>query len=180
MDDELLATPEDCIRFGKGTVSEGSLRTASARARNFTGQHISTKLQTVIAGGTRIKLPGRPVRSVTSVTDPRGNPLTHRLQPGGVLLMDWLPSFGDVATITYTSGWDVVPDRIVEIICTIAARIEEVSPALSGGLQQATVGSETQGFGWDSFKGVGDLVSSEKDALARLFPKRGGLLVTRA
>lgn len=191
MDDELLATPEDCLRFGKGEVSEGSLRTASARARGFTGQHISTKVQTVIAAGSLIKLPGRPLRSVTKVIDAYGNPVRYRIQPGGMLRLDWTPGYadtygdellpfpGDCTEITYTSGWDVVPDRIVEVICTIAARLEEVSPALSGGLQQATVGGESQGFGWDSYKGVGDLVTSEKEALARIFPRRGGLLVGR-
>lgn len=176
MADTPLATPNDCLRFGRGVVSTQALATASARARNFTGQHISTKLHSVLVRGPRVVLPGRPVQTVADVLDPQGVPLSFELQPGGVLLINT----SGLATVTYVSGWAKVPDHVAEVICTIAARIAALNPALAGGVQQETGGAESATYGWDSFQGVGDLVTSEKTALSRIFPRRAGLIVQRA
>lgn len=176
MADQPLATPNDAMRFGYGDVSTESLAKASARARRFTGQHMTTAVHSVLARGPRIKLPARPVQSVADVIDANGVQVRFELQPGGVLLV----ASDALVTVTYTSGWARVPDKVAEVICAIASRLEGINPSLAGGVQQESGGSEAATFGWDSFQGVGDLVTSEKNALASLFPKRGGLIVQRA
>jgi hypothetical protein len=176
MSDKPLATPYDAARLGKGDLTEGALLAASSRARNFTGQHISKATHNISARGPRVRLPARPVREVTAVTDGRGNPVRFELAPGGILNVEE----NGLVTVEYISGWDPVPDTVMEIICTIAARMESLAPGLAAGLQQEGAGGETAMFGWDSFQGVGGLVTSEKDALAKLFPKRSGLIVMRA
>lgn len=176
MADQPLATPNDALRFGFGDVSTAALAKASARARRFTGQHISTAVRSILAVGPRIQLPARPVQAVSDVIDSGGNRVQFELRPGGVLHV----ATSGTVTVTYTSGWAKVPDRVVEVICTIAARLEGLNPALAGGVQQESGGAEAATYGWDSFQGVGDLVTSEKNALAGIFPKRPGLIVQRA
>jgi hypothetical protein len=192
MADTPLATPNDALRFGYGDVSTENLAKASARVRGYTRQRISLTTATITGRGSLIKLPGRPVREVTSVKDAWDNELPYVLQPGGILrtanprplqtsfsnIWDYVPN--DVLTIEYTFGWPVIPDHIVEIVCAIASRLEQLSPGLRGGVQQESGGSEAQTFGWDSHQGVGDLVKSEKDRLDRAFPRRIGSIVARA
>jgi hypothetical protein len=176
MADSPLATPNDCARFGFGTVSAAALAKASARARRVTGQHISTQLHSIAARGPRIILPGRPVQAVADVLDRNDRPVRFELRANGLLLVDT----DQPVAVTYTSGWAKVPDHVVEIICTIAARLDSLNPALAGGVQQESGGAEAATYGWDSFQGVGDLVSSEKKALASIFPRRAGLIVQAA
>lgn len=187
-----LATPYDAITLGYGDLSEASLAKASARVRGYTRQQISLTTATITGRGSVIKLPGRPVRSVTSVKDAWNNELPYVLQPGGILrtanprplqtsfsnIWDYVPN--DVLTIEYTYGWEEIPEHIVDIVCAIAARLESLSPGLAAGVQQESGGSEAQTFGWDSHVGVGDLVTAEKQRLDKAFPRRIGSIVTRA
>lgn len=176
MSETPLATPAEAARLGHGTVSEQALAKASARARGFTKQTISRSVSTVLARGPRVTLPQRPVQAVTRVTDTEGHPVTYQLQPGGVLKL----GTSGLVNITYQHGFSPVPDHVLETVCTIAARLESLAPGLTAGVQQESGGSESATFGWDSFQGVGGLVTSEKEALARLFPSRGGLIVQRS
>lgn len=175
MADAPLATPADAVLYGKGTITEASLRTASVRARGYTGQTISAASSTVEATGPRVQLPQRPVRSITSVTGPTGAPVRHRLR-GSVLHLD---THGDV-TVTYEHGYTELPDHLIETLCTIAARIENIQPGLAGGALSEGGGAESMSYGWDAHQGVGGLVASERQALDRAFPEPAVLIVMSA
>lgn len=195
MADKPLVTPEDAARLGYPNLTEGALTRASNRAKDFTKQEFLTTTATIETKTSMVYLPGRPVQSVDSVVDYRGNPLLYQLRPNNKVYVDTrnyaqsrtMNSFSnellddfDLAIITYTYGWDVLPDRVGDIICTIAARLQSLSPALAEGAQTESGGSESITFGWDSHSGVSDLVSGEKNRLNRLFPKYRGPIVMSA
>lgn len=174
MADAPLATPADALEYNTN-VSEASLRRASTRARQFTGQHISAATYTVTARGPRVQLPQRPARKVLAVTTEAGSPVSFKLNPGGVLEL----GHTGTVSITYEAGHTVIPDTIVETIVTIAARLEAINPALAVGVTQESSDGESVSLGGDAWRGVGGLVGEEKDALRRAFPKRPALIVLR-
>lgn len=163
-----LATVEDAEAFGR-TVSAVSLLRASTRVRAFVGQQVSDGTSTVTLRGTLARLPQRPVRSVTSAVDEDGAPVEYVLTGGGVI------EFRDrcEVTVTYVHGFEdgTLPDELVELVCTIAARLESVDPALASGVTQEQSGSASQTFGWDAWKAQSSLTAEEKAVLTRLFPR---------
>lgn len=68
-------------------------------------------------------------------------------------------------------------EELIELICTIAARLETLNPSLTEGVQSASAGGESVTFGFDSHKGSTSLVYEEKAALDRMFPYIPRLIV---
>lgn len=163
-----LATTGDAESFGL-TVTDAALLRASTRVRSFVGQQISDGTSTVTARGTLVRLPQRPVRSITSVVDEDDNPVEYTLSGGGVLEVQDRCE----VTIEYVHGFEdgTMPDELVEVVCTIAARLESVDPALASGVTQEQSGSASQTFGWDAWKAQSSLTAEEKAVLTRLFPR---------
>lgn len=163
-----LATAADATAFGI-TVTDAALLRASTRVRAFVGQRISDGTSTVTARGTLLRLPQRPVRSITSVVDEDDNPVEYTLSGGGILEVQDRCE----VTVTYEHGFEdgSLPDELVEVVCTIAARLESVDPALASGVTQEQSGSASQTFGWDAWKANSSLTAEEKAVLSRLFPR---------
>ena len=170
-----LATVADAAAFDLD-VTDGALLRASVRVRAYTGQQISAGTSTVTLRGPVCRLPQRPVTAVTSVTDEDGVVLAstdYELAPGGTLSVDDT----GLLTVTYSHGFAVIPDEVVEVVCTVAARLSVSNEALASGVQQEQSGSASQTFGWDAWKAQSSLTSEEKAVLDRLFPKMPGLVV---
>ena len=68
-------------------------------------------------------------------------------------------------------------EELIEIVCTIAARLEALNPAMVDGIQSAAAGGESVTFGFDSHKGSTSLVTEEKAVLDRMFPQVSRLIV---
>ena len=170
-----LATQGDATAFGMGSISDGAFARASARVRGYTGLALTTGSYTVLARGPIVQLPQRPVTAVTSVEDGDSVAVDYVLRAGGVLNVEC----GGNLTIEYTAGYTTLPDALVELVCTIAQRLDTVDPAAAAGVQQETGGSESVTFGFDSYNAISELTTGEKRALDRLFPKRPGVVVMR-
>jgi hypothetical protein len=130
---------------------------------------------TCLARGPKVLLPERPVQSVTSVVDEDSVAVDFVLRAGGVLEV----ATGENVTVTYVGGFTVLPDALVELVCSIASRLDTVDPAAAAGVQQESGGSESVTFGFDSYNAIADLTTGEKRALDRLFPRRAGVVVMR-
>lgn len=170
-----LATQTDATAFGMGTISEGAFYRASARVRGYTGLNLTEDTYEILARGQIVQLPQRPVIGVTSVVDEDGNAVDWVLRAGGVLNT----ACSGNLTIEYDAGYTTLPDALVELVCTIAQRLDTVDPAAAAGVQQETGGSESVTFGFDSYNAISELTTGEKRALDRLFPKRPGVVVMR-
>lgn len=174
-----LANQTDATAFGHGTIPEGFFTRASARVRAYVDQDITAGTSTLVARAPVVLLPQRPVVEVTSVKED-GVELEQNhdwvLRVGGVLE---IPNQSGNLEIQYSHGYDVVPDQVKEIVCSIAARLATVTPEVAAGVIQETAGSESVSFGFDSYNAIAELSTGEKRMLDRLFPKRAGVVVSR-
>ena len=177
-----LATQADATSFGYGEIPAGYFKRASARVRAYVRQQINAGTSSIEVRAPIVLMPERPVRAIVSVTDADGNVLeegAHKdyvLRGGGILE---LPNEGGQVTVEYDHGFTTVPDEIVEVVCGVAARMAGQSDSAAAGVIQETGGSESVSFGFDSYKAVSALSAGEMAMLDRLFPKRGGVVVTR-
>lgn len=163
-----LATTTDATSLGL-TATAANLLRASVRVREFVGQQISADTSTVVLRGPLVRLPQRPVTAITSVTDENDVVLDaekYTLNPAGYLS---LPT-GDLYTVVYAHGWSTIPDGVIEIVCTVAARLGATDATVAAGVTQEQSGSASQTFGWDAWKAVSSLTSEEKAVLRRMFP----------
>lgn len=164
-----LATTSDATAYGL-TVTSAALLRASTRVRAYTGQRISTGSSTIRARGPVVRLPERPVTAVTSVTDSDGVVLTVDVDYELVGQDLTLPTSGEF-TVVYSHGFATVPDGVLEVVCTIAARLGATDTSVASGVVQEQSGSVSQTFGWDAWKGLSSLTSEEKRVLDRTFPR---------
>lgn len=164
-----LATSWDASAFGL-TVSDAALLRASARVRTYVDQQITYGTSTVILPQSNRRLPQRPVIDVSAVVDSDGVTLTETT--------DWeldgdtiATTSTDKLTVTYTHGLVEAPDALVELVCTIGARIDSMPAGLQSGVQQQGAGPFQQTYGWDSHKAASGLTQGEKDTLDRIWPR---------
>lgn len=162
-----LATPADVVaRLGRAftameDVRVGPLLTdASAAVRAYTGQTLTLVEDDVARLRQQrrfLTLPQRPVTDVTSVVDADGTEVgfswyegDDQVYIGGVSAIridldfpmpDWRP-----LTVTYSHGYDPVPDDIIAVVCGVTLRALGRTPLESGVQQQSIAGySETIG-----------------------------------
>lgn len=181
---EPIVTAADMAAFGYSAVDDTVLMRVSTKVRRYTGQTITAATSTA-AGWSPLVLPQYPVQSVTSVTDElgtvldesawtlRGNVLTGPVCPGINDFEINLPMTGSVrqpgwVTVVYESGWDVVPDELLELICSIAARAAAGAPVAEAGLRSRTVGGESVTFAAEAISL--DLTDREQEQLDEFFP----------
>lgn len=167
-----LATPADAERFGYATLDAGKLARASLRVREAAGVHIApvaSLTATMLRPGY---LPGRPVRSVASVTRvDGGGDVPHVLLPGGLLRFR-----GGPVAVEYEAGYEQAPDSVVEIVCAVASRMADTNDGVAMGVTQESAGGEMVGYGAEAYRGVTWLTSGELGRLRRLFPRRPGTI----
>ncbi len=180
-----LATPQDASQLGY-CVSAAQLARASARVRGYTRQTITAGTSThIVIGKKKFLLPQRPVNSVTLVEDHYGNdvPASAYHLDGQFLHLPvngapWIANGPDYYgcddgffKVTYTHGFTTLPDELVEVVCSIASRLENAPDGLSMGARTEQAGGETITWGADAFSAVTDLTKAEKDVLRRIFPQ---------
>ena len=161
-----LASTADAAEYGL-TVTTASLLRASARIRGHVGQQITYGTSRVVLPESSRQLPQRPVVSVESVTD-----------EDGTALADWelvgdridISATGRL-TVSYTHGLDTLPDELIELVCTMAARLGGMPAELQAGVQSQGAGPFQQTYGWDSYKAASGLTEGEKQVLARYWPR---------
>ena len=166
---DALATTSDAALFDL-TVTDGALMRASARIRGHVRQQITYGASTTILPWSNRRLPERPVVSVESVTDEDGVTLTEGT--------DWklvgdridTSSTGRL-TVAYTHGFTALPGELVELVCTVAARMGGMPAELQAGVRSQGAGPFQQTYGWDSYKAASGLTEGEKQVLARYWPR---------
>ena len=166
-----LASVADAADFGL-TVTEAALRRASARIRGHVRQQITYGASTVVLPESDRRLPERPVVSVSSVVDEEGATLVagtdYELVNGCI---DTTAS--GRLTVTYVHGWEILPDELLELVCTVAARLGGMPAELTAGVQSTGAAGPFSGptYGWDSYKAASGLTEGEKVALGRYWPR---------
>ena len=160
----LIATETDAADLGI-TVTAQSLNRAAIRVRGWLRQRITMAQSTINASGPIVRLPQRPVVSVDAVTLD-GAAIDYTLK-AGVVTVDT----GEEFQITYTHGFAEVPDEILELVCQIASRMADAPKELQQGVQQATNGPFTVGYGMDAWKAQSGLTAGEKATLRRYWPE---------
>ncbi|MGE3795107.1 MAG: hypothetical protein AB7I38_14430 [Dehalococcoidia bacterium] len=184
---EPLVTVSDMTDLGYDPVDVTILARVSAKVRRTTGQTISAATSTA-TGYSPMRLPQYPVRSITSVTTEsgvelgaeswnlRGQVLTGPVSPGindfeinldgrGATRHGWL-------TVVYESGWDTLPDTLIELLCSIAARIASGEGVAAAGIREKHVGDQSLTFSAEALSL--HLTDLEQQQLTALFPARSG------
>jgi len=176
-----LATVNDYQARYDTTVDPARLQTllddASSFIRREAGLHISrvehdtvTLDDTAILGGYLLVLPELPVVSVTSIVldGVTVDPDTYRVRRWGhVERAGWWGCPREV-DVTYTHGWDPVPEWIVALVCSTVQRATR--PTSVQGVQGVTTGSQYVQYA-TSVAGVNLWLT--RDEAARLHALRG-------
>lgn len=166
---EPLASAADAADYGI-TVTAAGLARASARIRGHVRQRITYGTSTVTLPASDRRLPERPVVSVESVVSEDGTALVAGTDYE--LVGDRIDTARtDRLTVTYTHGLGTLPDDLVELVCTVAARMGGMPAELQAGVQQQGAGPFQQTYGWDAYKAASGLTEGEKQVLARYWPR---------
>ena len=164
-----LASAADAADYGI-TVTAAGLARASARIRGHVRQRITYGTSTVTLPASDRRLPERPVVSVESVVSEDGTALVAGTDYE--LVGDRIDTARtDRLTVTYTHGLGTLPDDLVELVCTVAARMGGMPAELQAGVQQQGAGPFQQTYGWDAYKAASGLTEGEKQVLARYWPR---------
>lgn len=164
---------------------------ASARIRAYTGQTISRVIGDVavipiIRGVAR--LPQRPAdKPITVLLDGvafvegtawHWDPVRSALR----CLSVHLPSANGPtdgwfcaersATVTYSHGFVTIPQELVEVVCSVAARMASSPAGLAGGIRSETAGDVSVTYATESLSAAGALLPSEQGILDRLVGRR--------
>jgi hypothetical protein len=153
---EPLATVDDLAARMQRTLSDEEqirayylLQDASATVRNYCRRDFTsdeTTMRVRVRNG-KIRLPNSPVTAVSSITDMDGNDVTFTWYSGSTIdftstpLNAWelngsiRPQWVDV---TYTHGYDQIPDTVIAIVCRLAATALD-TPAEDAGTQSESI-----------------------------------------
>jgi hypothetical protein len=177
-----LATSDDLTRFGytPPATADAMLARASARIRLAAGhQEITADTSTVTfpPNGERcLKLWQFPVTSVHAVTTNDGSAVTDYTLVGNEI---WLPHrlvrflpFPQF-TVTYSHGYAVLPDELVELTCQVAMRMSGTKPDRDPAIQAQTVGDVSQTLNPAALSMTGGLLPGEEATIRRIFYYRG-------
>lgn len=132
---------------GKGDTDKLNLALslASGRFRGQANNPISLTTETVTLdtqGASRIMLPAAPVHDVTRV-QVDGTDTAYEWSASGVLRFDNpLPDRYRALQVTYTHGYDPIPDDIRDVVLEQAAAIYNLLP----GVMSYTVGAESRSY----------------------------------
>lgn len=184
-------------RLGR-TLSSGDtdrmftlLRDASAKVRSFTSQEITQRESTdrirVTARDGHIRLPQYPVVSVTSALSVESG-IAIPYFWDGIALWGWgrfpqsnisAPLYnrarrhGIVVDVTYTHGYNPVPDELIALVCQVAARAFGLPPDQSGITQESMEGY-TYSLGSAAAAGGLGLLPAEKEVLTDYMAPNAG------
>ncbi|MFG3338717.1 hypothetical protein [Glycomyces sp. NPDC048151] len=161
-----LIGPADLARFGYEAAAATKAAAASARVRRHTRQQITAGTSRLtLAGPGPWRLPQRPVRAITSLTDADGTPVPFTRNGSHLTATACGP-----LVVVYEHGWPELPDELAELVCSIAARLAAIPDAMLTGARTEQAGGESVTWGTDAYAGTTGLTSAEADALDALFP----------
>jgi len=163
-----LIDVDDLVEYGYDASAEAKIASASARVRRFTGQQITPgSSETTLRGPGPWLLPQRPVTAITTKVDSAGADVDVDLDG------QWVSSAACAPiTVTYTHGFDPLPDQLVELVCAIASRLASIPAAMAAGVRTEQAGGESITWGADGWSGTSGLTRPEMEALREIFPKR--------
>lgn len=153
------------------------LRDASASVRNYMRQDITEATTTVrlrVRNG-KIRLPQRPVISVTSVANVVGGPIMFSTWEGfdtittSTSVLDSFAvepyRYGIFAVdVTYKHGYAAVPDDIVGVVCSIVMRALGREPA-DAGIMSESIQGYSYSVGAAGAAGAFGMLQAERDIL---------------
>lgn len=187
-----LATQADLTRFGYDIPANADalLERASARLRLAAGHQMVTPDTSTVTFmpqlRPRLRLWQFPARAVHSVIrNDTGEDITSQCALDGNDLL--LPSYGsflyppDVLswfgftsiTVTYSHGWAVVPDELVELVCAVAVRMSGTKPDRDPAIVAQTVGDVSQQINPAALGLASGLLPGEVATIRRVFYRRG-------
>lgn len=171
---EPLVTIDDiAARLGRDLTDSEEIRAealvvdVSAAVRAYTGQTFSAE-ETTRRLHTRagiVRLPERPVNSVTAVADLDGNDIEFTWYSGDTLTIAASPTSGWV-DVTYSHGWEELPADIVAVVCQIVGRALG-TPADEGAYQQESIGNYSYTIGPAAAAGATGMLNDERAVLDR-------------
>lgn len=154
------------------------LADASAAVRSYTGQDFtaSTTTERLRVRRGSIVLPQRPTSAVAAVEDLNANGLPYQWDGLDRLLLTIsnLDSFSfvpwsrpiAVVDVTYTHGYDPIPDDIVGVVCSIVTRALGRRPE-DAGIQQESIAGYSYTVGSAAAQGGFGMLPDEKAVLDR-------------
>lgn len=159
------------------------IKDVSAAIRREARQQISRNTSTikVTSRAGRLALPEHPVVSITSVIDYAGHAITYSWYAGwgeivvdsSMLLNSWEVepfSFSNPtlpATVTYVHGYNPVPDDILGVACSMAARALGATPT-DAGVTSESLGSYSVTYGSAAAAGGFGMLDAER-AIVRAY-----------
>jgi hypothetical protein len=182
-----LATSADVIaRLGRAlTTSEAAkidalLADASASVRNYTHQYIEQVVNdtvTLQVHNGMVRLPQRPITAVTGLPWYGGD----TIRVGFTNPLDAFAfepyRFGTRAVaVTYTHGYDPIPDDIIGVVCSIVMRALGREPT-DAGLTSESIAGYSYSLGSAAAAGGFGLLQAEKDVLDN-YCRQGGVVQT--
>lgn len=163
---------------GEVIRSAAVLRDASAAFRRAAGNQIisqETSTISVAPYGGRIRLPQYPVTAISSVVNTASQAVTFVWYLGwyevvvdsSALLNSWeiepfrysTPTVP--VTVTYTHGYDPVPDDVIGVVCSLATRALGQTPD-AGGIVQEALGGYSYSVGSAAAQGGFGMLDSER------------------
>jgi hypothetical protein len=175
-----LATADDVAAYGYDPIDDVWLKRASTRIRAEIKQTItpSVNVATFTGFGPWL-LPERPVVSLDSIVDEKGNTIT-RYKFSNSLLDIWQRPYQiyedrfaqRVYTVNYHSGFTVVPDAIIELTCSVARRLSQIPSGVAMGARTEQAGGEAVTWGVEAFNGATALTAAEEEVLHDVYPCR--------
>lgn len=183
-----LAYPADAARLGY-TLTAGKemehLARASARLRRAAGRPISATTSTVrlrVDGGT-VRLPGGPITAVSTVV--------RLAEDGGATLTGWrwdgmehihdVPLWCGQVLVTYTHGFAVIPDELLELVCSVAVRVGAADEAsgMEAGIRSESIDDYTVTYAAEAVESASGLLPGEERQLAAYLGSTPGAYVVR-
>lgn len=182
---DTLATDHELADRLPGGIPTGSeervtalLADASATVRKFTGQEFTAGERTLEIVKIRrgiARLSQRPVTAVSAVEDHNGNALTFthlgddRVEIAPQVFDAWSmePYRNRLAEVrvTYSFGYDVIPDDVIAVVCNMVARALGKDPR-DGGIMQESIEGYSYQLGSAGAAGAVGLLPDEERALS--------------
>lgn len=167
-----LATVDDVeARLGRVLTESESLRIqalladASAAVRGWTGQTFTRGEQTATLWHKsccdEIRLTGKDIADLVAVDEDDADVELEQVGPNR-----WTASWSGALTLTYTAGWDPIPDDIVAVVAQVAGRALGVNLDASGITQEST-GPFSVSYGSAGASGGLGFLAGERQILNR-------------
>lgn len=185
-----LATQTDMARFGYAPPANADalLERASARIRLAAGH------QQIVAGQSTVTFPPPPsgmlhlwqlpATGITSITLDNGQTIDDYKLVGNDLFLPMDGTgcdtgnfgYGSVdsswqghdITVTYSHGYGVLPDELIDLVCQVAIRLGGTKPDRDPAISSQTVGDVSQTLN-PAFTNVPGLLPGEEAVLRRIF-----------